>query len=63
VEITRAGTPLRVIADAPLPVDARGIVRIHADQPLVVETREQPLLIQSVPAGTSPRPGPGKEPG
>jgi hypothetical protein len=60
VVLTRATNPMRVIADSPLPVDARGIVRIRADQPMIVETRERPLLIQSVPAGTSPRPGPGE---
>jgi hypothetical protein len=60
VSLMRATSPLRVIADSPLPVDARGIVRIRADQPMIVETRERPLLIQSVPAGTAPRPGPGE---
>jgi hypothetical protein len=60
VALMRANNPMRVIAEAPLPVDARGIVRIRADQPMIVETRERPLLIQSVPAGTAPRPGPGE---
>jgi hypothetical protein len=60
VALMRANNPMRVIADAPLPVDARGIVRIRADQPMIVETRERPLLIQSVPAGTAARPGPGE---
>ena len=56
----RTPNPVHIVADAPLPVDARGIVRIRTDQPMIVETRERPLLIQSVPAGTSPRPGPGE---
>ena len=60
VAIARVNDPVRVTADAPLPVDARGIVRIRTDQPMIVETRERPLLIQSVPAGTAPRPGPGE---
>jgi hypothetical protein len=57
VAIARSDNPLRVTADTPLQVDARGIVRIRADQPMVVETRDRPLLIQSVPASAAPRPG------
>jgi hypothetical protein len=60
VAISRTTNPVRIVAETPLPVDARGIVRIRADQPMIVETRERPLLIQSVPAGTAPRPGPGE---
>ena len=60
VAITQANPPLRITADPPLQVDARGLIRIRAEQPIVVETREKPLLIQSVPAGTAPRPGPGE---
>jgi hypothetical protein len=60
IDIARQTTPVRIAADAPLPVNASGIVRIRADQPMIVETGERPLLIQSVPAGTSPRPGPGE---
>lgn len=60
VAITQANPSLRVVADPPLQVDARGLIRIRAEQPIVVETREKPLLIQSVPAGTAPRPGPGE---
>ncbi len=60
VAITQANPSLRVTADPPLQVDARGLIRIRAEQPIVVETREKPLLIQSVPAGTAPRPGPGE---
>jgi hypothetical protein len=60
VVITQANPPLRVTADPPLQVDARGLIRIRAEQPIVVETREKPLLIQSVPAGTAARPGPGE---
>jgi hypothetical protein len=36
------------------------LIRIRADQPIVVETRDRPLLIQSVPASAAPRPGPGQ---
>jgi hypothetical protein len=57
VNIMRANNPLRVTADTPLQVDARGIVRIRADQPMLVETGDRPLLIQSVPATSAPRPG------
>lgn len=60
VALTRTANPVRIVAETALPVDARGIVRIRADQPMIVETRERPLLIQSVPAGTAPRPGPGE---
>ena len=60
VAITQANPSLRVTADPPLQVDARGLIRIRAEQPIVVETREKPLLIQSVPAGTAARPGPGE---
>jgi hypothetical protein len=57
VAIVRATNPLRVTSDTPLQVDARGIVRVRADQPMIVETRDRPLLIQSVPATSAPRPG------
>ena len=57
VVITQSNSSLRVTADPPLQVDARGLVRIRADQPLVVETGNRPLLIQSVPATSAPRPG------
>src|SRR5687768_13847124 len=60
VAITQASTSMRVVADPPLQVDARGLIRIRAEQPIVVETRDRPLLIQSVPAGTAARPGPGE---
>ena len=60
VAIVRSNNPLRVTADQPLQVDARGIVRIRADQPMLVETGDRPLLIESVPAGTAARPGPGR---
>jgi hypothetical protein len=48
---------MRVTVDTPLPVDARGMIRIRQDQPLVVETGDRPLLIQSVPPAAAPRPG------
>jgi hypothetical protein len=57
VSITRTTAPVRVTVDAPLPVDARGTVRIRQDQAIVVETGERPLLIQSVPPTSAPRPG------
>jgi hypothetical protein len=57
VAIVRANNPLRVTSDTPLQVDARGIIRVRADQPMIVETRDRPLLIQSVPATSAPRPG------
>ena len=57
VTVTRSTNPLRVTVDAPLPVDARGTVRIRQDQPIIVETGDRPLLIQSVPPSAAPRPG------
>jgi hypothetical protein len=52
VTLVRSLNTVRVSADQ--------LIRIRADQPIVVETRERPLLIQSVPAGTAARPGPGE---
>jgi hypothetical protein len=57
VSVNRANVPMRVTVDAPLPVDARGTIRIRQDQPLLVETGDRPLLIQSVPPSAAPRPG------
>ncbi len=57
VSLTRATVPMRVTADTPLPVDARGTVRIRQDQAIIVETSDRPLLIQSVPPTAAPRPG------
>jgi hypothetical protein len=57
ISLTRANVPVRVTVDSPLPVDARGLVRIRQDQPIVVETGDRPLLIQSVPPTAAPRPG------
>ena len=57
VSVTRTTAPLRIAVDAPLPVDARGTVRIRQDQAIVVETGDRPLLIQSVPPSAAPRPG------
>lgn len=57
VAVTRSTDPLRVTVDAPLPVDARGLVRIRQDQAFIVETGDRPLLIQSVPARAAERPG------
>jgi hypothetical protein len=57
VSVNRANVPVRVTVDAPLPVDARGTVRIRQDQAIIVETGDRPLLIQSVPPVAAPRPG------
>jgi hypothetical protein len=57
VSVTRTTAPMRITVDAPLPVDARGTVRIRQDQAIVVETGDRPLLIQSVPPSAAPRPG------
>jgi hypothetical protein len=57
VSVTRTTAPMRVTVDAPLPVDARGTVRIRQDQAIIVETADRPLLIQSVPPTSAPRPG------
>jgi hypothetical protein len=57
VSMTRATVPMRVTVDSPLPVDARGTVRIRQDQAIVVETGDRPLLVQSVPPSAAPRPG------
>lgn len=57
ISVNRTNVPMRVTADAPLPVDARGTVRIRQDQAILVETGDRPLLIQSVPPSAAPRPG------
>jgi hypothetical protein len=57
VSVTRTTAPVRVTVDTPLPVDARGTVRIRQDQAIIVETGERPLIIQSVPPTSAPRPG------
>lgn len=57
VSVTRTTAPMRITVDTPLPVDARGTVRIRQDQAIVVETGDRPLLIQSVPPSAAPRPG------
>jgi hypothetical protein len=57
VSVTRSTIPLRVTVDTPLPVDARGTVRIRQDQAIIVETGDRPLMIQSVPPTSAPRPG------
>ena len=57
VSVTRTTAPMRITVDTPLPVDARGTVRIRQDQALLVETGDRPLLIQSVPPSAAPRPG------
>jgi Flp pilus assembly protein CpaB len=57
VSLTRTNAPVRVTADTPLPVDARGTVRIRQDQAFIVETGDRALLVQSVPPTAAPRPG------
>ena len=57
VSLTRTTVPVRVTADTPLPVDARGTVRIRQDQAIIVETGDRPLLIESVPPTGAARPG------
>ena len=57
VSVTRTSAPVRVTADTPLPVDARGTVRIRQDQAIIVETGDRALLVQSVPPTGAPRPG------
>lgn len=57
VSLTRTTVPVRVTAETPLPVDARGTVRIRQDQALIVETGDRALLVQSVPPIGAPRPG------
>ena len=57
VSVTRTTAPMRVTVDTPLPVDARGTVRIRQDQAIIVETGERPLIIQSVPPTGAARPG------
>jgi hypothetical protein len=57
VSLTRTNAPVRVTADTPLPVDARGTVRIRQDQAIIVETGDRALLVQSVPPIGAPRPG------
>jgi hypothetical protein len=57
VSLTRTTVPVRVTADTPLPVDARGTVRIRQDQAIIVETGDRPLLVESVPPTGAARPG------
>lgn len=59
ISLERESTPVRVISARPLQVENLRPLSIQANQPIVVETASKPLLIQSVPAGTAPRPGPG----
>ena len=61
ISLVRSTTPVRVVAERTLPVETQRPVVIVPERPIVVETASQrPLLIQSVPAGTAPRPGPGE---
>jgi magnesium-transporting ATPase (P-type) len=58
VTLTSSNTVVRVMTDRPLQIEQPLIV--HNDRPLVVETGSRPLLIQSTPATSSARPGPGE---
>jgi hypothetical protein len=60
ISLDRESTPVRVISARPLQVENLRPLTIQANQPILVETAQKPLLIQSVPAGTAPRPGPGQ---
>jgi hypothetical protein len=57
VTITGSTTTVRVASERPFQVDVPQPLRIQADQPIVVETGQRPLLIQSVPGAPAPRPG------
>jgi hypothetical protein len=58
VRIAEATTPVRVTVDRPLPVEVPLPIRVDAINPIVVETApERPLLVKSVQAERTPRPG------
>jgi hypothetical protein len=57
VTLTGNNSVVPVIAGRPLQLEQPLI--IHADRPIPVEA-PRPLLMQSVPATASPRPGPGE---
>lgn len=56
VTLTSSNTVVRVMADRPLQLEQPVIVQ--ADRPLIVESGSRPLLVQSMPATSSARPGP-----
>ena len=58
VTLTGNNAVLRVVSERPLQLEQPLI--IQNDRPLVVETGSRPLLIQSMPASSSPLPGPGR---
>src|SRR5262245_32366272 len=58
VTLTSSNTVVRVVTDRPLPIEQP--ILVHNDRPLVVETGSRPLVVQSMPATSSARPGPGQ---
>ncbi|HEY1307027.1 MAG TPA: hypothetical protein VGF24_25910 [Vicinamibacterales bacterium] len=58
VTLTGNNAVVRVVSERPLQLEQPII--IQNDRPLLVETASRPLLIQSVPASSSPLPGPGR---
>jgi len=48
---------VRVAWDRPMQVEVPQPLRIQPDRPIVVETAERPLLVQSVPGVPAQRPG------
>jgi len=58
VTLTSSNTIVRVMTDRPLQIEQP--VLVHNDRPLIVETGSRPLVVQSMPATSSARPGPGE---
>jgi len=58
VTLTGNNSIVPVISGRPLQLEQPLV--IQADRPIPVETGSRPLLIQSMPASSSPRPGPGE---
>jgi hypothetical protein len=58
VTLTGNNSVVPVMSGRPLQIEQPLIVQ--ADRPLPVETASRPLLVQSVPATPSARPGPGE---
>src|SRR5262245_21493334 len=58
VTLTGNNAVVRVVSERPLQLEQPII--IQNDRPLLVETASRPLLVQSVPASSSPLPGPGR---
>ena len=58
VTLTSSNTIVRVMTDRPLQIEQP--ILVHNDRPLIVETGSRPLVVQSMPATSSARPGPGE---